>query len=373
MMLSNQAMGIIFSNSHDDLIRELTEIRSMGSIPFGGRYRLIDFPLSNLVNAGISKVGIITRSNYQSLMDHLGNGKPWDLDRKKGGLYILPPYGNVDSGVYVGPVDALAGIMNFLERSSETYVVICDSDVVCNIDLTPMMEAHIEKHADVTIAYKHGLLPKNHRDIMSFAFNDSGRVKDIELSQKIDGACDFSLDIMIIERELLIRLVKEATARNQTSLGRDIFQHRVDDLRIFGWRVDDYAAVMDCIATYVQCSMDLLDPDVRAQLFTRERPIYTKTRDDMPTKYGLGSLVKNSVIADGCFIEGTVENCVLFRGVHVQKGAELRNCIIMQDSVIGEDARISYVTTDKDVQVTAGRVLTGAASYPIFIRKRTTV
>lgn len=372
-MLSNQAMGIIFSNSHDDLIRELTEIRSMGSIPFGGRYRLVDFPLSNLVNAGISKVGIITRANYQSLMDHLGNGKPWDLDRKKGGLYILPPYGNVDAGVYTGHVDALAGVMNFLERSVEKYVVLCDSDVVCNIDLAPMMEAHIEKQADVSIAYKHGRLPKNHRDIMSFAFNDSGRVRDIELSQKIEGECDFSLDIMIIERELLIRLVKEATSRNQTSLGRDIFQHRVDDLRIFGWQVTDYVAVMDCIGAYVQSSMDLLDADVRAQLFARERPIYTKTRDDMPTKYGLGSSVKNSIIADGCSIEGTVENCILFRGVKVQKGAVLRNCIIMQDSMIGENARLSHVTTDKQVFVTSGRVLTGADSYPIFIRKRTSV
>ena len=372
-MLSNQAMGIVFSNTHDDLIRELTEIRSMGSIPFGGRYRLIDFSLSNLVNAGISKVGIITRSNYQSLMDHLGNGKPWDLDRKKGGLYILPPYGNVDSGIYSGHVDALAGVMNFLERSSEKYLVVCDSDVVCNIDLVPMMEAHIEKHADVTIAYKHGRLPQNHRDIMSFAFNGGGRVKDIELSQMIDGECDFSLDIMIIERELMIRLIKEATSRNQTSLGRDIFQHRVDDLRIFGWKVGDYVAVMDCIGTYVKSSMQLLNPDIRAQLFARERPVYTKTRDDMPTKYGLGSSVKNSIIADGCSIDGTVENSILFRGVKVQKGATLRNCIVMQDSIITEKASLSYVTADKDVYVTAGRTLTGAESYPIFIRKGTLV
>lgn len=372
-MLSNQAMGIIFSNSHDDLIRELTEIRSMGSIPYGGRYRLVDFSLSNLVNAGISKVGIITKANYQSLMDHLGSGKPWDLDRKKGGLYILPPYGNVDTGVYTGHVDALAGVLGFLERSVEKYAVLCDSDVVSNIDLVPMMEAHLEKQADVSIAYKHGRLPKNHRDIMSFSFHDSGRVRDIELSQNMEGECDFSLDIMIIERELLIRLVKEATARSLTSLGRDIFQHRVDDLRIFGWEITSYVAVMDCIGAYVKSNMDLLRADVRTQLFARERPVYTKTRDDMPTKYGLGSSVKNSVIADGCCIEGRVENCILFRGVKVHKGAALRNCIIMQDSTIGENARLSYVTTDKQVLVTSGRVLTGAESYPIFIRKQTSV
>ncbi len=372
-MLSNQAMGIVFSNVHDDLLRELTEVRSMGSVPFGGRYRLIDFSLSNLVNAGITKVGIITRANYQSLMDHLGNGKPWDLDRRKGGLHILPPYGNVDAGMYTGHVDALAGVMNFLERSSEEYVVLCDSDVVCNIDLTPMMEAHIEKQADVTVAYKRGRLPKNHRDIMSFSFGEGGRVKDIELSGKIEGDCDFSLDFMIIQRETLIRLVKEATARNYTSLGRDIFQSRVDTLRIFGWEVDGYAAVMDCISTYVKSSMQLLSPEVRSQLFTRERPVYTKTRDDMPTKYGLGSYVKNSIIADGCSIEGRVENCILFRGVKVHKDAVLRNCIIMQDSVIGEKAELSYVTADKNVRVTEGRVLTGAESYPIFIRKGTSV
>ena len=372
-MLSNQAMGIIFSNAHDDLLRELTEIRSMGSVPFGGRYRMIDFSLSNLVNAGITKVGIITRANYQSLMDHLGNGKPWDLDRKKGGLYILPPYGNVDAGMYTGHVDALAGVMNFLERSAEKYVVLCDSDVVCNIDLTPMLEAHIERQADVSIAYKRGRLPKNHRDIMSFSFGENGRVRDIELSGGKDEACDFSLDIMILERETLIRLVKEATARNYTSLGRDIFQSRTDSLRIFGWKVEGYAAVMDCISTYVEASMQLLCPESRRQLFTRERPVFTKTRDDMPTRYGLGSHVKNSIIADGCFIEGTVENCILFRGVKVQKDAVLRNCIIMQDSIVGEGASLAYVTADKNVLVTPGRVLTGAESYPIFIRKGTSV
>lgn len=368
-MRANEVMGIVFSNVHDDLMRELTEKRSMGSVPFGGRYRLIDFSLSNLVNAGIDKAGVITKANYQSLMDHMGSGKHWDLDRKKGGLYILPPYGSGDSGIYTGHVDALYNVMHFLRSSKEKYVVLCDSDVVCNIDLEPMLDAHAEKGADVTIAYKMGRLPRNHQDIMSFAFGKDDRIIDITLSTEIEEDCAFSLDIVVIERTLLMKLITDAAARNYTSLARDVFQRQADRLQIYGWEVTGYAVVMDCTETFVKANMDLLNPEIRAELFTRERPVYTKTRDDMPSKYGLGSSVSNCIIADGCVIDGTVSNSVIFRGVTIGKGAVIENSIVMQDSIIGENARLNYVTTDKNVTVGAGKALSGTDTYPIFIKK----
>ncbi len=367
--MTNELLGILFTNVHDDLIHELTTRRSMASIPFGARYRLIDFSLSNLVNAGVSKVGVITKANYQSLMDHLGSGKPWDLDRKNGGLYILPPYNTSEAGVYEGHVDALVGIMQFLKRSHETYVALCDADVICNIDLKAMLEAHIEKAADCTVAYKHGILPRNHRDLMSFTIGENERIQDIRLEGNCQCERDFSLDIMILEREKLIDLVESAAAYGRTSFARDILLPRVDSLRIFGWKVATFAEVIDSAEHYVEANMKLLDQSVRRELFTPDRPIYTKTRDNMPTKYGVDAKVRNALIADGCIIEGTVENCILFREVIVKKGAVLKNCIVMQGSTIGEDAFLHYAALDKNVVVSPKAKLQGTAKCNIIIQK----
>jgi len=369
-MRTNYVMGIIFPNVHDDLLPEMTANRSMGSIPFYGRYRLIDFSLSNLVNAGISKVGVIAKSNYQSLMDHLSSGKPWDLDRKKGGLYILPPYGRSETKVYTGHIDALQGAMSFIKDSTEQYVVMCGANVVSNFDMEAMIDSHIKTGADVTIAYKRGKLPKNHRDIMSFQFDENSRVTEILLSNKIEKDCDFSLDVTIIERNMLIHLIEEASDRNQTNLARDIFQPNVNNLKIFGWEVDDFAAVMDSTESYVNVTEELLNnPIARKQLFTSERPVFTKTRDDMPTKYGLACDVTDSIVADGCIIDGTVKSSVLFRGVHVAEGAVIENCILMQDCLIGKNVHIKHVTTDKNVIINEGTSMSGAPSYPVFIKK----
>lgn len=371
-MIKKTAMGVVFANLSDDMMHELTEVRSLGSIPFGCRYRIIDFTLSNLVNADISNIGILTKENYRSLMDHIGSGKPWDLDRKHSGIFILPPFSITGSGMNIGHIDALYGILDFIKDSKENYVVLYDADVLCNIDIDAMLEQHIKTGADITIAYKHGLLPKNNRDIMAFTFED-GRVNGIRLSDKDGEECDFSLDIMIMERQKLIELITAAAERNYSSLSRHVLQPNVDKIKICGFPVKEYAAVMDSTTTYFKANMDLLDPDVRAQLFDPARPIYTKTRDNMPAKYGLESDVANSLIADGCVIEGTVRNSLLFRNVHVGKGAVIENCIIMQDGVIGDGAQLNFVATDKEVLVSAGRTLSGAATYPLIIAKGTNV
>ncbi len=369
-MRANEVMGIVFPNAHDDLMAQMTVLRSMGAVPFGARYRLIDFSLSNLVNAGITKVGVITRANYQSLMDHLGSGKPWDLDRKKGGIFFLPPYGYSETRVYTGHVDALQGAMSYIRKAKEQYVVLCDADVISNIDLSEMLAQHEHSGADVTVAYKKGKLPKNHRDIMSFYFNGEGRATEVLLSNAIDGDCDYSLDIVVIRRELLISLVAEASAKGKTSLWRDVLQPQADTLKIYGYKVDSFAAVMDGIDSYVAANTALIEcPKARQELFCKERPVYTKTRDDMPTKYGLEAKVTNSLVADGCIIEGEVKNCVLFRGVMVGKGAVLENCIIMQDCSIGEGSDLKYVVFDKNVTTGSRLSLCGAENFPVYIDK----
>lgn len=371
-MRANEVMGLIFANAHDNLMVELTERRSMASIPFGGRYRVIDFAMSNMVNAGISKVSVITKSNYHSLMDHLGAGKPWDLDRKKGGLFVLPPYSN-GLDIPGGTVNAVIGIMPFLRHCNEEYVVMCDSDVIANIDIEKLVDAHIEKGADVTIAYKNGPIPQNHRDLMVLDLDEDEKVTDITFREKSTHPYNYSLDIVVVKRDILIDLVNTAASHNYLSISIDVFSRHLSDLNIYGYKIDEYAVIMDSLATYFNANMELLDKSVRDQLFNKERPIYTKTRDDMPAKYGLGSKVSNSVIADGCIIEGTVENCILFRGVRIGKDAVVKNCILMQDTVIEDRVNLTYITTDKNVVITKGKCLNGSENYPMTIRKDSVV
>ncbi|MGN1418218.1 MAG: glucose-1-phosphate adenylyltransferase subunit GlgD [Acutalibacteraceae bacterium] len=371
-MRASNVLGIIYSNAYDDNLSELTSVRTMGSVPFAGRYRLIDFILSDMVNCGINKVGISTKSNYQSLMDHLGPGKPWDLSRKREGMTILPPFGLLGSsgGMYKSRIEALESIMNYISRSNKDYIVFADCNVICNLDYGEIIDKHIESGADITIAYKRGIRP-NLGDLMSFEF-DGDRIVKVETAGSKQEAVDYSLNIIVIKRILLERLVDSAVSMGYTSFERDIIAKNVSSLYIRGHKVDEYAKTIDGLQSYYDISMGLIGGEYK-QLFNRERPIYTKVRDDVPVIYGVCSKAANSLIADGCIIKGTVKNCILFRGVYVAEGAVVENSIIMQDSYISSGSVINHAILDKEVVVKPNRELSGAATYPLYIGKNITV
>lgn len=372
-MKPSDVMGIVFPSTHDNYLGDMTTLRSIGSVPFCGRFRLIDFTLSNFVNAGITKVGVITKENFQSLLDHLGTGRSWDLARRNGGLRVFTPYSTPDAGVYHGKIDALAGAIRYLENSTEEYVMLADANLVSNINLEDVVGKHIESGADFTVLYKTGMLPRNDQDIMVFKWDKDGFATEVSLpfDRKV---CDYSLETMIVRRSLLVELVKKAHALGKTDLAAGIIQQEFKNLKIFGYKVDDFAVVIDDKSTYYEASMQLLsDPEARRSLFCPDRPIYTKVRGDMPTKYGLESRVSNSLIADGCVIDGEVKNCIVFRGVKIESGAKLENCILMQDTVIGAGCDISNAIFDKNVTVVGGNSFYGAKSHPIYIPKGETV
>lgn len=370
-MRGNNVMGIIFSNLHENLISQLTELRTMGAVPYGGRYRLIDFPLSNMVNSGINKVGVITKSNYQSLIDHLGAGKAWDLSRQRNGLFILPPF--MDPSDYANRVKTFNAIMPFLKNSNEEYVMISDCDVICNIDYQQVFEKHLENNADITLIYKRDQLPAKLQEPTVLSFDAKGRVNDVLVAPSITGSCSFYMNMMLIKRELLMELVKKCIAKNTMSFKRDIIQGEYKNLNIYGYEFKGFAPVITTVADYFNANMSLKCKEVRDDLFNGSRPIYTKVRDDMPTKYGLGSKVSNSLIGNGCLIEGEVDNCVLFKGVHIGKGTKVSNCVIMQDTRVGEGCSLSYVIVDKDVIIRDGKTLAGQPSYPVYIGKLSVV
>ncbi len=370
-MRGNNIMGIIFSNLHEDLISELTDVRIMGAVPFGGKYRLIDFPLSNMVNSGINKVGVLTKSNYQSIMDHLGTGKAWDLSRKQGGLFILPPFTN--SNDYSNRITTLNSILPFLRNSTQEYVVITDCDTVCNIDFQDVCRKHLENNADITLVYKRDILPEKLHDPAILSFDTSGKVIDVLIKNDVEGSCSFYMNMMFIKRELLIELVNKCISKNTLNFKRDVLQVEYKNLNVYGYEFKGFSPIITSMSDYFNANMALMEPDVRADLFNSDNPIYTKVRDDMPTKYGLGSSVKNSLIANGCTIEGEVENSILFKGVHIGKGTKVSNSVIMQDTKIGADSSLSYVIVDKDVTVKNERTLMGFLSYPVYISKGSVV
>ena len=366
-MSVKNVLGIIFSNAYDEVLPELTALRTMGSIPFAARYRLIDFPLSNMVNAGIPQVGVITKSNYRSLMDHIGTGKPWDLSRKREGMTLLPPFNTPSTGMTHGKADALYGSISYITKSGKDHVLLTDCNVICNMDYEKLIKAHISKDADVTIAYAKGNPPaiENGTELI---LDENGKVVETGLIDCLSGNVNYSLKIMVIRRTLLERLLHEAHSA-QIDDFETIIAKNVKHLRIYGYEETGFVRVLSSLQAYYDISMELLKADFRKALFTPERPVYTKTSDRVPSVYGIGANVKNSLIADGCNIHGEVENSILFRGVTVEKGAKIKNSIVMQNGFVGENSTLQCVIIDKSAVVKPGKMLCGAENYPVYIGK----
>ena len=376
MVNSNKkALGIIFPNSYDNWVPELVNVRLMASIPFASRYRMVDFVLSSMANSGIDNISVIVKKNYHSLMDHLGSGREWDLVRKNGGLNIFPPFMESDSRAYLGRAGALANTLDFLRSQKEKYVVMTDSNIAVNFDFAKMIDAHIESGADVTVAYNEQELPANFlyheandRDHYYTLNINNGRVEKILINAKDKGVQNFSMNMYVVDRELLINLINEASLRGNEYFERDVLIPQLSKLNVQAYKYDGYLARITGMKSYFDENMKLLD-DYNIDSLFEGNPVYTKIRDDNPTRYIDGAKVKNTMAADGCVIEGEVENCVLFRGVKIAKGAVVKNCVLMQDTVVEAGANVEYTITDKDVVISAGKELKGNDSFPVYIPK----
>jgi len=369
-------MGIIFTGESNISLQELTLRRSVAALPFGGRYRVIDFTLSNMINSGITNVGLITQNNYHSLMDHLDSGKQWDLDRKSGGLFILPPYVSHDNtGWYRGEIDALHNNMSYIRRSPQKTVVISGSSMVCNLTFEDAMEFHRDNMADITVIYKEDKKATNeelsrHTLIRT---DESNRVWDIEVKPAVPMSDKVSMEMYIIDKRLFEYLIEECAARGQYDFNKDILIKNLNKIRILGYPYDGYLAKIDSVQSYFTHNLELFSSENFQELFHHAGPVYTKVKDEVPAKYGDHAVAANSLVADGCVIEGHVENCVLFRGVKIGEGAVVKNSIIMQDSEIQEKAVLENVILDKEVIIRKGRHLIGQECYPVVIRKKAVI
>ena len=364
----NGLHGIIFSYEKRNNLRELGEIRSAASIPFGGRYRVVDFALSNLVNAGVTDVGVVLNGRYQSMLDHLGTGKVWDLSRKRGGLRVLPPFNyQKDWGVmpFRGKIEALAGVRTYLDTIRQDYVALMDGDLVVNLPLADIFEEHVKSGADVTVVCGNDSFATE--DGTYFEKNSEGSITEVRHNLHTPRGYR-GLEVYILSTQLLKDLVDECAAKDQFSWRKEL-QTRKDSLYLRSYIWSGFAAQIRSVQEYYDRSMQLLNPAIRAELFCPERPIRAKGADKSSTYLGPEGKCVNSLVAEGCRIEGTVENSILFPGVVVEAGAVVRNCVLFKETVVRRDAQLSYIIADKDVEVLSNRTLMGHATYPIVLAK----
>lgn len=369
-------MGIIFANIYDSSLGDLTNKRTMASLPYGGRYRQVDFSLSNMTNSGIRHIGIITKHKYQSLMNHIGSGQEWDLELEEGGLQYLTPYAMEVNGQYRGKLEALNSAMSFLEISKEDYVVLVDSGVLCAMDYRKVVESHVASGADVTVVVKKGVCNGEKQLDMAVRMDGNGKITDMACDYCADESYLAAMGVYVISRKFLMEEVTKAVAHNRYRFERDLVMHGFTEngFKVNAYEFEGVALYNESTLEFFNNSLALLDPEIRKGLFgCPDLTIYTKVRDEVPSAYGEKSEIDDCIVADGCMLEGKAERCVLFRGVELGEGAQIKDCVIMQDTVIGAGSELQYVILDKDVTVLPGTKFFGTKHHPLVVKRGETV
>lgn len=364
-------LGVINLVNERPILKELTHHRCLASIPFGGRYRMIDFSMSNFMNVSISKVAIFTKDKYRSLMDHLGSGKEWDLDHRSQGLFILPSI-HPDEKIK-GDLQQFYDHLEFFQRATADTVIIAPGHHICKIDFNDVLKKHESNKADITVLYKDYDGGAVKRPIYhQCSLDTDGAVRDINFftaPKKGDHIC---LETYVIKKQLLIDLIKNCIEYEEYDFLKDIVKANLINLKVHGYQYTGYLPFIHSLETYHASNMEFLNPEILRHFFYDSWEVYTKIKHEAPAEFTNSSKVSNSLIANGCIIEGTVENSIIFRGVKVKKGAVVKNSIIMQKGDIEEGACIENVITDKQVIITKNQKIT-ALNKPVVIKKEEVV
>lgn len=363
-----EVMGVINLDNEQDFLNELTYFRCGAAVPFGGRYRLIDFVISNMTNAGFIDIAVFTRRKYRSLIDHLGKGKAWDLDMKYGGLFILPPDWNDPTDISKGDLQHFHNNLDYFRRGKAEYVLISGSQHVCNINYQEVYEKHLASGADITLIYKKvDVLEPEHKPCQKLEISSQGRVLDVTNEEYNNNVY---MNMYLVRKKLLLQLIEHGIAHGATDFYNECITSQVGKLNVDAFEYKGVHAVVNSVQSYYKNNLQLLDHKFYQQLFFSEQIIFTKVKNEPPARYTKGSSVANSLVGNGCIINGTVENSILFRGVVIHKGAVVKNSILMQRCEIHEDAIVENAILDKNVTLTAGKRLIGSEQMPFVIPKQ---
>ncbi|KGX91558.1 glycogen biosynthesis protein GlgD [Pontibacillus halophilus JSM 076056 = DSM 19796] len=364
----NRIAGIINLDHEQDVLSELTYFRCGAAVPFGGRYRMIDFTVSNMVNSRIESIAVFARSKYRSLMDHLEQGKAWDLDRKRGGLFILPPDWNDPSDISRGDLQHFHNNIDFLNRTAANYILVSGSQHICNINYQDVLKEHQQNDADVTVIYKRvDELTSEHQLAQKLDIDEFGRVETIHNEHFNPHVY---MDMYLIRKDVLKELVQNSIAHGHTNFFNEAIKGKLHMLHVHAYEYEGPHALVNSVESYFRNNTNLLNAEEHAQLFKDDAPILTKVKNEAPSKYLQGSNVKNTLVANGCVVKGHVEDSILFRGVKVGKGAVIKNSVIMQRCEIAENAVLENVIIDKDCNISEGKTLIGAPEKPFVVAKR---
>ncbi|ADL52492.1 glucose-1-phosphate adenylyltransferase subunit GlgD [Clostridium cellulovorans] len=370
----NNTMGIINLYEEEEGMKALISNRTLGAVPYGGRYRLIDFQLSNMVNSGIVNVGVFASNNTPSLMNHLGIGEPWGLNRKKDGLFVFYPSHNQGNIIHNEQMESFRKNLQYLEYSTQKYVIITSSHMVYSFDFQSFVDKHIKEGNDVTILYKS--ITNGREEFLNCEILDldgDGNLLGMKKNVGGDNNVNISLDAYVMEREFFIDLIKNSRDMGVLYSLNNIISVLNETYKIKGFCYDGYVQCVNSVSAYFKGNLELLEDKVASELFKRELPIHTRTADNPPTRYGREARVKNSYISNGAIIEGIVENSIVFRGVKVDKGAVVKDSILMTKSHIGEGVRIQCAIADKYCDITKTKDIEGAKNNPIIIEKNTCI
>lgn len=374
--MKKDIVGLIYTGERIDELRDLTRTRAVAALPMLGRYRLIDFLLSSMIHSDIHNIGIITQKNYHSLMDHLGSGREWDLHGKRSGMTILPPYMSSENmGIYEGLLDALRSNTDFLRRSKERYVVVSDSCILYSAAFDKLLDAHLAMGADMTLLYSKERGARRNGTGRYLDIADDGTVYQMECDPTIPHYANTYMGVFIVRRELLIDIVDRAVSSGFHHFSRELLMQMLREkaYKVCGHECPGKVWLLDSVESYFHANMDFLSTQTRERIFSPERPVWTKLRDEMPARYLPGAQVSNSMIADGCIIEGKVEGSILFRGVTVKRGAIVRNCIVMQDSQVHQAVELENCILDKQVTVRERARMIAPPGHPVVIAKNLTI
>ena len=365
-------MGLVFANIYDSSLGQLTNKRTLASLPFGGRYRQIDFTLSNLANAGVRHIGIVTQYNFQSLMNHIGSGEEWDLEMEEGGLEFITPFAMGVSNNFRGKLEAIAAASKgYLERAKEEYVVLADAAVICAINLEEVVRAHIDSGRDVTVVVKAGIANSEKQLDLAVRLDEAGEISDMAVDYAAPADYLASMGIFVIRKDLLLASAEECVSHNRYRFEREfILQDWAEGkLSVGAYEFHNVALFNESTEEYFRNNLAIIDKNIRHSLYREGLTIYTKVRDQVPVYYGEHSEIDDCIVADGCVLLGAAKNSVLFRGVKLSTGAQVKNSVVMANCEIGIGAQLENCILDKDVKISAGVKLIGTPSRPVILNR----
>lgn len=368
----NDTFAMVFAGHGNPLLGDLIAHRAVSALPLAGRFRTIDVLLSNVSQSGIRDVGVIMQRNFQSLVEHIGSGDAWDLNSKNGGVALLTPFDQgLGTGLYSGFGDALFAKRYYIDRQHAKYCLLLASDMVYRADYNDLLEHHQKTGADLTVLYSRELRlgEGDPTHIANLHLDEEGWVVGGDFGPLGAGGGCYNLGACIMEKDLLVRLVEEACAEGRYNFVTDIIEPALHEYKVAALEHTGYAGRLTTVKSYFDMTRDMLDPAVRGDLFYAHGPVYTRVADAPPVRYAKGCTVENSVFGNGCDVCGRVSGSVVFRGVHVAEQADVQDCVIMQDTVVGEGAYLRNAIIDKDVTIAPGARIIGTPDAPAVIRK----